>query len=148
MVRSRMHGCRSDLPGVETIDRTKGGSSSCLYLLLSSGNWGVDTHHSGSSVESVATYAFVWRSAAGTRSDLGRQSAPSPQEISVRLPSSGCDAVGVEYFGVFGCVHSLSKRARTNPCANLRFYTRSSPNSDCACALRTPTCISMGSVVN
>ena len=44
----------------------------------------------------------------------------------------------VEYFGSFGCVYSLSKRARTNPCANLRFYARSSSNSDCACALRAP----------
>ena len=33
----------------------------------------------------------------------------------------------------------LFERARTNPCANLSFYTRSASDSDCAYALRAPT---------
>ena len=32
------------------------------------------------------------------------------------------------------CLQSV----QTRPCANLRFYTRSNSNSDCACALRAP----------
>ena len=39
--------------------------------------------------------------------------------------------------GVSVCLHAQGQ----NPCANLRFYTRSSSNSDCACALRAPTCV-------